>query len=170
MNSHLSADQTMYLARTFQRTNYDCKQTYLAPSVSLLIDKYWREIKFFFNNLSTHSTCRQSYEPITSGNVRPALSSHLYGLLLVLLLIGWESGLRFFSQSNLLIFCAIIWTNHIWKHICLAGEEHGKISMFCSVPCGVCTQAIVLALHLIGLKVGEKFFEPITCIIKQSTN
>lgn len=170
MNSHLSADQTMYLARTFQRTNYDCKQTYLAPSVSLLIDKYWREIKFFFNTLSTHSTCRQSYEPITSGNVRPAPSSHLYGLLLVSLLIGWESGLRFFSQSNLLIFCAIIWTNHIWKHICLAGEEHGKISMFCSVPCGVCTQAIVLALHLIGLKVGEKFFEPITCIIKQSTN
>ena len=42
--------------------------------------------------------------------------------------------------------------------------------MFCSVACGVCTQAIVLALHLIGLKVDERVFEPITCIIKQSTN
>lgn len=47
MKSHLSANETMHLARTFQRTNYNCKQTYLVPSVSLLIDKYWREIKFF---------------------------------------------------------------------------------------------------------------------------
>ena len=135
MKSHLSANQTMHSARTFQRTNYNCKQTYLAPSVSLLIDKYWREIKFFFNTLSTHGTCRQSYEPIASGNVRPAPSSHLYELLLVSLLIGWESGLRFFSQSNLLILYAIIWTNHIWKHICLAGEEHGKNQhvLFCSL-------------------------------------
>ena len=172
MKSHLSANETMHLARTFQRTNYNCKQTYLAPSVSLLIDKYWREIKFFFNTLSTHGTCRQSYEPIASGNVRSAPSSHLYGLLLVSLLIGWESGLRFFSQSNLLILYAIIWTNHIWHGSIYAwlAKNTGKIGMFCSVACGVCTQAIVLALHLIGLKVGERFFEPITCIIKQSTN
>lgn len=38
MNSHLSTNQTMCLTRTFQPTNHDCKQTYLAPSVSLLID------------------------------------------------------------------------------------------------------------------------------------
>lgn len=88
MNSHLSTNQTMCLTRTFQPTNHDCKQTYLAPSVSLLIDKYWREIKLFFNTLSTHSTCWISYEPITSGNLRPAPSGHLYWLLLLLLLIG----------------------------------------------------------------------------------